>query len=117
MAIALKALGLQARTTQYGSSNRWTEEDYRQQAKDWSSGSTENQEAVPYLTALVFGMATMGVRPPREQLPSLVEDVFSRSEVQYHPDIRPVLPLLNQEILDMSLDASAAVAAPPKSRL
>ena len=59
----------------------------------------------------------MGVRPPREQLPSLVEDVFNRSEVQYHPDIRPVLPLLNQEILDMSLDASAAVAAPPKSRL
>lgn len=117
MAIALKALGLQARTTKYGSSNRWTEEDYRQQAKDWSSSSTENQEAVPYLTALVFGMATMGVRPPREQLPSLVEDVFNRSEVQYHPDIRPVLPLLNQEILDMALDASAAVAAPPKSRL
>ena len=117
MALALKAMGLQARVDQGSSSTRWTEKDYQDFFNDLDRTSFVNQQPVAHLTALVFGVAALGIRPPSESVQELIEEVFSRSEVQYHPDVRPVLPVLRQEILEQSLGSQPLQSNGFKQRL
>ena len=112
-----EAMGLQARVDQGSSSTRWTEKDYQDFFNDLDRTSFVNQQPVAHLTALVFGVAALGIRPPSESVPELIEEVFSRSEVQYHPDVRPVLPVLRQEILEQSLGSQPLQSNGFKQRL
>lgn len=99
MGLVLRGMAVQAAADQNPSNTLWEPLDYQATFQDLMPDLEIRQDGIEHLAAMVVGLAGMGVRPSREEVVDMVDDLLSSSSVVCHPAVSPVLPAIRQEVL------------------
>ena len=113
LTLLLKNMGLGARQElgRNPTATKWNQEAIKEMAEEVQQGSFARNEGLRHLVAFASHLSSLGVRPAEEDVPFLVEHVLDCSMVIHDPDVKPVLPVLKQELLSLVWEQSQTKTA------
>lgn len=111
MGLVLRGMAVQAKADQHPSNSSWEPLDYQTSFQELMPHLGVHENGIEHLAAMAVGLAGMGVRPSREEVADMLDDLLSSSYVVYHPAVSPILPAIRQEVLSHLWDDDQLLAS------